>query len=282
MEDGANQYLNVLKWLEVLNDETQHVIAVFRDHLPSEYRFAHDGKQELCWAMEEHFGFLVFSRIWTTSVSIERLLPRSRFFSGPVWWDVPSINSLVRTVVDAYCAFFYLAIDKPSAAEREARTDLWFLYFRNLIIERGRLAGKTEDDNMRGHINSAEWISASLRENEYFSELPPGTQKEYLKGQRPLFLTNQQILARAGINHKGYRLSYRNLSRYVHGYCFLCESPLGDEEDTNIMATMAELVTYATLFIAFALRDFASHFNTPLRDSRVQQIIKFHEENDGI
>src|SRR5213596_1352531 len=83
------------------------------------------GRPASNWQLVE--GSTIFARNCLTCISLLRLIPISSFYR-PVEnldaWDLPSVVSLVRNIIETYHVFFYVVEEVPDS-EREARQALW-------------------------------------------------------------------------------------------------------------------------------------------------------------
>ena len=275
-------YLNVLQWLEALNVESYGIITErFMASLSEDYFFNYRGKKEFCWKSDsEHFAFLLFGRVFSTTFSIERLLPKSRLFDGPEWWDESTICTLIRTIIDSYCALYYLAIDRNPKEERVERVDLWALHYRVSRMKIMKGDAEYGSKNLMGDRNCAERIRSALKSNSFFRGYKHPQQEDFLKGKKAVFLGNSVILKKAGVQVESYEAFHTYLSNHVHSRFFFTQRSFFMERDKTKLARLTDSLMYATLFVAFAIRDFTNLFHVPIVDKRVSEIIAFHEEHE--
>ncbi len=162
---------------------------------------------------------ILFTKLCTTSVSILANTPRSRFAPthSPIdHWDFGAVASLGRNLIEGYLVFFYLGVEAVTDDEWNTRRSLFHLHdchtravmFRDLghqVQESAFLATKVE-------------LQDRLRAEPFFQSLPETHQNSLLKGERAMYLSQDEILVRMGETAfvRDFRGWYRFLSVQTH------------------------------------------------------------------
>lgn len=78
-------------------------------------------------SQREYYASLIFTKIVLTLRAILKLLPKSSFDKNGNLevWDISSVNSLTRSLIDTYNVLFYLTVDNIPKNEKEFRFALW-------------------------------------------------------------------------------------------------------------------------------------------------------------
>jgi hypothetical protein len=164
----------------------------------------------------------IYVKILLHIISIQRLLPDSNLFekNTPLRvWDIASISSLTRSVIDAYLTMFYLAFDNVPKKEHEFRKLLWDYHGeKKRIMQLECIASKADG------INEVKLLAAELLEkiksNEFYLTLQSSAQKDIRQGKKGIYLTNTEICKKSEISEKYFKSIFAYLSSYVHTYPF--------------------------------------------------------------
>lgn len=207
----------------------------------------------------EEYGSHIFGKICVTAIAILKLLPKSAFYvavNNMEIWDISSVCTLARSLIDTYNAFHYLIIEEVDKHKLEFRFTLWRLHSECERLEMLELIRSKSSrlDEIRKNI---EGLRRELKSNKFYKSLDSKTQKKFSSGEKGIFLTNSQISKNAGINPTYYKAVYKYLSNYVHTYPFsvsqIASFKAGDPESLGLLKTV---VGYCTGYLCLAVRDF--------------------------
>ena len=205
----------------------------------------------------------IFHRICLTSIALLKLLPYSCYYSllpDPELWDLPSVATLTRSLIETYHAFFYIAIEKISDEESTFRKMLWEYHD---ICQRYRMLKFNPIKSPNIHI--IEKLKQELKEklinNTYFAKLEPWLIKELKKGRKGIYLNNRIISERAKINPNFYSMVFTYCSNHVHTSS-LSTSHLSSfrADDSNSLELFSALMDCMIGYLSVSIRDFLHLF----------------------
>jgi len=219
------------------------------------------GRMVTSWQKE--YASYIFGKICVTAIAILKLLPKSSFY-GAVnnieFWDISSVCTLVRSLIDTYNIFYYLIIEKIDESESEFRFVLWKLHSESERLKMLRLVNSKRGE-LYGIQQNIEKLKKKIIKNKFYQNLSYNKQKKLKSGKYGIFLTNSQISERAGVNPNYYKAIYKYLSSYVHTYPFsisqIAEFRAGDPKSLRLLETVIE---FATPYISLSIRDFVKIF----------------------
>jgi len=175
-------------------------------------------------------------------------------------WNLTSMATLARSLVDAYYTMFYLAGDQITEEASAFRSLIWDYHNKKECLEMLCLVGSTSNE-----LDKIEYEILSMKKSiethgEYASQSKE-IRKAIIKGKQPFIMTNSQLSEKAGISPKYYRLVFMFLSGFVHAHPFsmshLSTFRAGDDASLN---SMMQILRYGTSYFCFALRDFKKLF----------------------
>jgi hypothetical protein len=219
------------------------------------------GRTDATW--REKYGSHIFGKICMTAIAILKLLPKSRFnvaVNNMEIWDISSVCTLARSLIDAYYSFNYLIIEKVDKHELGFRFTLWSLHSESERLKMLELIKSTSNklDEIRKNI---EELTRKLRSNKFYKSLDSKAQKKFSSGEIGIFLTNTQISKNAGVNPNYYKAVYKYLSNYVHTYSFsISQIALFKAGDLESLRLLQTAVGYCTGYLCLAIRDFTKLF----------------------
>ena len=152
----------------------------------------------------------------TSSVSLLALAPRSRFAPRHFeHFDCSSAASIARNIAEAYLTFFYLCVDDIDPEEWHFRLTLIQLHD---CVSKLKIFRDFDPDDKT--LPDLEQQAAERREHlaslPRFRALSEKEQSHWLKGERAIFLNQNQILERMNVKVNHFRGMYRFLSSHVH------------------------------------------------------------------
>ncbi|EAZ89663.1 hypothetical protein CY0110_11132 [Crocosphaera chwakensis CCY0110] len=145
---------------------------------------------------------------------MERLLPTKITDH----WDYASVASLTRNILECYLIFFYFCIDSVSYTEWECRYNIFNLHdcTRRKKLFESEILGDCDQD-IQGFNKQISELKDRLINNEYFNNnLSDKQKKDYLKGNKHLLLSQDEVIEKMGLSLDNFRFSYIFLSNQIH------------------------------------------------------------------
>jgi hypothetical protein len=225
-------------------------------HCASSLSTRTQGRPTSNWQLLE--GSSIFARNCLTCISLLRLVPVSSFYR-PVEkldvWDLPSVASLVRNIIETYHVFSYI-VEEVSESELEARQALWRFHEtaeRLKALQLGVPSSKGIDELKKDYLRR----KSRLEKSPCFRALSKKQRKSLLNGRDSKFLTQNEIAERAGVSLKYLASCYKYCSNFIH------TSPMAVAMMNTFRAgTLVGLERFkyvsdlATAFMALTIRDF--------------------------
>ncbi|MCF7818175.1 MAG: DUF5677 domain-containing protein [Kiritimatiellales bacterium] len=205
----------------------------------------------------------ILSKIGLTALSSLYFIPGSTRFNGELW-DISTLATLSRSIIEAYCALRYIAVEETLEAERDLRQLVWRFHEqceRLMMLKKVNLnsTGIPKAHRIRDELRDE--LKEKIEKNLAFQFFKTGRQKEILGGGNCLLKERGRICKDAGISESFYRAEYKYLSSYAHpspvGLNFLYGQEAGNEES---IATIETIVETTIGFLAMTIRDFAEVF----------------------
>lgn len=213
------------------------------------------------WHLE--YASYLFAKICSHATSAGNLAPTGLIPTRPgasELWDLPSVCAIVRALVDAYYALYYIAIEPIKAEERAFREGLWTFQGEDKRLALLKLI-QSKSPELTVLQSEVGRLRAKVLAHPLYGTLPTDKQRAIRKGDLPIYLTGSELSERAGISVNYYRAVYRFLSSYVYSYPFslsqLARLDAGDPESLRLFAVT---LRYCLAFLALSVRDFRSLF----------------------
>lgn len=150
----------------------------------------------------EEYGSHIFGKISVTAIGILRLLPKSVFYfptSELEIWDISSVCILARSLIDTYNVFHYLIIEEVDNDELEFRFVLWNLHSECERLKMLELIKSTSHE-LKKIKQGIESLRKELENNKFYRNVDSKKQRDYINGEKGIFLTNTEISKNAGVN----------------------------------------------------------------------------------
>lgn len=209
------------------------------------------------WSHE--YASYIFAKICAHALSSLSLAPTGLIPTRPgatEIWDLSSLCAIVRALVDAYYAMYYIAIDQVSSEERSFREALWMFQGEHKRLELLQLIKSNSPELLKLQAE-VDRLRTVVIQHSFFAHLSQENQKKARKGDLPLHLSNSELSTRAGIQPNYYKAVYRFLSSYVHTYPFsvsqLAQLRAGNSESLRLISMTLQ---YCLTFLCVAVRDF--------------------------
>lgn len=247
-----------------------------------------NGRKTDEWSYE--YASQIYVKILLHVISLQRLLPDSNYFETNApdrVWDIASISSLTRSVIDAYLTMYYLAFDTPPKEEHDFRKLLWDFHGEKKRIQQLECIGSKADG-----LNDVKLLAAQLLDkikvNQFYLTLDTRIQKDIKQGKKGIYLTNTEICRKAKISEKYFKSLFIYLSSYVHTYPFSL-SQISELTKDNSGATqlVTTVLDYLIGFLCQSLKKYSSIFpdTEAILSSHKEKIdlwLYVHEEFDAI
>jgi hypothetical protein len=206
---------------------------------------------------------LVFARLTLNAFSILRLSPGSAFsqaMNGMQIWDLSSIGSLSRNVMEAYLTLRYMIQPMASTSEEALRRKIWdyhesserYKMMKDALPNSARLAElRAEKDEFR----------AAIQDDMFFRRLDDKIQRRILNGEKFRLRTAAELCGIAGVGQGYYDSMFRFGSNHTHSSPYSIslmniDGPMTPEAQTLLRISLQT----STGFMALAIRDFISTF----------------------
>lgn len=218
-------------------------------------------KEPCTW--EQMMASIAFSKMALTSASILRLMPNNPFSSqalGFQFWDLGSICSLSRNLVEIGLTMHYLLLPAVNDDERKLRRQVWEYHGQLERVKIIRLASPGAQ-TFRDMEEQAGRQRTSLLASACFQNLPQDLRKRIIRGERAKLLTNEEICDYAGISPNFYAAMFKYGSNHTHSspYSFSLMDRLDPSTGHGFEAVNIAL-TIGVGFLAVGIRDYLQMF----------------------
>lgn len=161
----------------------------------------------------DYWSSILLAKLTLTSMTLDKIVPRSAAKEDTALWDMTSVAALVRILAENYLLFFWLCVETDTK-------ELWDLRITLLTIadnrSRYRLTGEVEGEpEPEDFLSAQQALAARLQTMPSFRSLPARRQRELLKGDKTPFIQDDVIDA-LPIDRLSFRRFYRYLSSFVH------------------------------------------------------------------
>ena len=215
-----------------------------------------EGRPTSNWQLIE--GSIIFARTCLTCISLLRLIPISSVYR-PVEnldaWDLPSVVSLARNIIETYHVFFYV-VEEVSDSECEAREALWRFHETAERLEMLRLAVPSSA-GIEQLTKQYSKRKTRLEASPFFEALPKKQRTNLLNARESKFSTKTEIADRAGVSRRYLASCYKYGSNFTHtspmAVAMMNAFRAGTPEGRQSFKYVTEL---ATAFMALTIRDF--------------------------
>jgi len=206
---------------------------------------------------------LVFSRIALNGISTLRLVPGSNFCQpvrGMQIWDLASVVSLSRNLVETYLTLHYMLEPLSSNDEAALRENVWRYHetFERLKMLRFALPDSTRIPKLETELASRR---SAVEHVQVFLNLPKGIRSRILKGEMAKLKTHEELCTGAGVNPDYFKSMFKYGSNHTHSSPFsfaqMDSFTASDPEAVNVFNLALQS---STGFSALAIRDFVKAF----------------------
>lgn len=208
-------------------------------------------------------GVRIFTRQTLLGISFQRILPRPSILKDREreLWDICSIASLARNIIEGYLSLYYFGIEKVSDEEAELRFLIAQLH-RNVEWWAIRRLNDPDDPTLKGFEETITSQRERIEKHVYLSCLTVTQRKRALRGVE-MYMTKRDFEKRLKIC-TGLSRNYRLLSNLVHPLPISIERidnergrGVGNDADVNYSKICLML---ARRFLAASTVSMADHF----------------------
>lgn len=203
-------------------------------------------------------GEILLEMITNITGSYLRLLPNSPLYFGKEeHWDIPSIASLTRNIMENFNVYYYLSVEKTEDDERILRLTICELHSE---VERLKMYFELEVDQQTidNQKKKTDTLRAEIIKNTFFQQMDELKKIDILKGNKAYYLSHKEITRRVklGIEDKEIDFIYRYTSNFIHTSPFSMERFGSKEQNSNEEAkeTAEQLIKITNLFLEYTLK----------------------------
>jgi hypothetical protein len=207
---------------------------------------------------------IVFGRLVISAFSILRLTPGSTFYQ-PIGtmqlWDLPSVASLSRNLVEASFVLHYLSARLP-ASNAELREVVWRYHEKSEVYKMLK-NGSPRSQRLEELKKNVEALREKIESHPAFQAFPKKFQKRVLFGEIAKLQTNEELCRDSGIDPGYYNCVFKYGSNHTHSspFCFTeMDKFRADEEPQREEGMLWMSLQGAAGFLAFAIREFIKIF----------------------
>lgn len=216
------------------------------------------------------FATIVFARVVVQFNSFLEILKNSQKqdknnIDYPI--DIASAASILRSIVELYRFFYYGAIDAVCDDEiklRHLKFELKSTFDKKKILEHfdSFLSQKNQDSNNSDNLDEEIIILKNeIKENKAFANLDKPEKNRCLNEHNAMYLNNDVIEERAGLEKNSQDGMYRFLSSEVHANPLAIEQTTGNVTNSEFAKlTLAVLLDYAINYLKMYIRGMAKLF----------------------
>jgi hypothetical protein len=182
----------------------------------------------------------IFVKALSHCLVMRQLAPDPKRQTPNELWDVPSISSIGRCVIDSHDAFTYICAFGCSQAEASFRVNLWEAHDKTRRIRMLKAIGSA-DARLDVMLMEANEGQAKLQAHPVFATLRSELKQKINAGDPPPYhLSKKEICAAAGVDYEYYTAVTMQLSQYVHAYPFAVRQMFhfraGEPDSLGLMA----------------------------------------------
>jgi hypothetical protein len=226
------------------------------------------------------FAVTFLEKMFEYCISTLKLIPGNGTFENedtiPVW-DISSLASLTRCMMDCYLNFIFMVVSPRSNEEFIFRLDL-----SNYIAEAKRVSILETGNPLSVHLAECRQIMETakqrLSDNSTFQGLIPKEQTDLLRAKSSILIPGEELARMGGLNLAYYRSLQKFLSCHSHFYGYaLSQFLVFDPNTPDAQVWYGNCLDYLSLFMAFFLRDVGAIYPElePVWEPIVKQNIQF-------
>jgi hypothetical protein len=217
------------------------------------------------------FATIVFARVVIQFNSFFEILKSSQRQDNnnidyPI--DIASAASILRSIVELYRSFYYGAIDEVCDDEiklRHLKFKLKSTFDRKKIVEHFDSLFSENNNEVSNNSDSLDEeiiiLRNEIKKNKAFASLDKPEKNRCLNEANAMYLTNDAIEERAGLEKNSQDGMYRFLSSEVHANPLAIEQMVGNVTNSEFaQLTLVILLDYAINYLKMYIRGMAKLF----------------------
>jgi len=229
---------------------------------------------------DKSYGSNIFTKFLLHLNGLLNILPTTVPVSkDPKGFNLPSICSLIRPLIETYFVFFYLIIDDINEKEKTLRLKVWE-YYGNTLKEKVVEAKKLNRKIYLSIHNQSEKNFEEIK-NMIVNDFPELTKhiKNIRNGGVRFLLPKKEISEKAGIDYQYLSFVYNISSWYIHTSfsSIYYMSSFNEFDEKRALEDLNLFLRIAINFSSYALRDFVKLFpelQPMIEDEIFQEILK--------
>ena len=175
-------------------------------------------------------------------------------------WDLSSVASLSRNLVEAYFTLRYMLEPVPENGEPRLRENVWRYHetFERLKMLRYALPESSIIPKLESELASSRYL---IEQDQLFLKLPKDLRSRILKGESAKLKTNEELCIGAGVNSDYFKSMFKYGSNHTHSSPFSFAQMDAFRASEPEAASVFNLAIQTTTgFTALAIRDFINAF----------------------
>ncbi len=228
---------------------------------------------------EKSYGSNLFTKFLLHLNGLLNILPNVPVSKDPKGFNLPTICSLIRPLIETYFVFFYLIIDDINEKEKTLRLKVWE-YYGNTLKEKVVKARKLNKKIYLSIHNQSKKNFEEIK-NMIVNDFPELTKriKNIRNGRVRFLLPKKEISEKAGIDYQYLNFVYNISSWYIHTSfsSIYYMSSFNEFDETRALEDLNFFLKIAINFTSYALRDFVKLFpelQPMIEDEIFQEILK--------
>ena len=220
-------------------------------------------------------GNYIYSEIVMTAISLLKLLPESQSSKNDnmIFWDLSSVSTLARNLVERYYEMFYNSSEVITDEEEEFRFLLWSLHASKKQKKIFNCFNSDDNSNevsltinkeLDKSYQEIEKYKASIHNNLFFMSFNESDRKKLLKGEKHSYLSQDEINNRLGIDKDTFRAIYVFLSNCTHCLPYSVIESIEARNSGKSHERNSKLITlilqYTSSYLALAIYDYLKLF----------------------
>jgi hypothetical protein len=205
----------------------------------------------------EFWAFMLVTKLTITSMTLNKIAPKSIDPDCHELWDLTSVSTLARVLVENYLMLVWLCVETKDQ-------DIWDFRITALTIvdnrARYRLTQEIEGSEEPEDFKAAQAkLGDRLSATKCFGKYDVKKQRELLRGNKMPFIQDD-VFGRLQMDRPEFRKMYRYLSSFVHtntiSFFRMADHNRGKGEfNTYEAATMSGILSFAAHVIENAIED---------------------------
>lgn len=202
---------------------------------------------------------LAFARLGLNGLSILRLSPGSSLClaaNGLQIWDLPSVSSLSRNLIETYLTLLYFTRTQFPAEELRLRQKVWQYHE---TYERAKMlrSGVSSSTKLPELEQKRLRLKQELEQTPLFANLPKKKRQRALHGEIAKLETNEELCAIAGVSTNYHSSTFKYGSNHTHSSPFsFAEMDSFCANDPSADQVFHMALKVSTGFIALGIRDY--------------------------